>query len=182
MLATLNNNSQNDCWLNNNILNKILGYLYRASDISRSRGPAKYCEICQKYFQIHVDKTYLILILAIISVLFTPNVQIYLETSSLQRVNNVPKLPGVFRWNVLKLPGVFRWNQPIFLRILTFFPRKSREIGRFFREFSAENPAKFCFFFPQNVRRPVYIVHIMLIEIIKESIYTITFVRGFTYT
>ena len=133
MLAMLNNNSQNDCWLNNNILNKILGYLYRASDISRSRGPAKYCEICQKYFQIHVDKTYLILILAIISVLFTPNVQIYPETSSLQRVNNVPKLPGIFRW-----------NQPIFLRILTFFPRKSREIGRFFREFSPENPAKFC--------------------------------------
>ena len=167
MLAMLNNNSQNDCWLNNNILNKILGYLYRASDISRSRGPAKYREICQKYFQIHVGKTYLILILAIRPVLFTPNVQIYLETSSLQRVNNVPKLPGVFRWNVPKLPGVFRWNQPIFLRILTFFPRKSREI---------------LLFFPQNVRSPVYIVHIMLIEIIKESINTITFVRGFTYT
>ena len=167
MLAMLNNNSQNDCWLNNNILNKILGYLYRASDISRSRGHEKYREICQKYFQIHVGKTYLILILAIISVLFTPNVQIYLETSSLQRVNNVPKLPGVFRWNVPKLPGVFRWNQPIFLRILTFFPRKSREI---------------LLFFPQNVRSPVYIVHIMLIEIIKESINTITFVRGFTYT
>ena len=38
-------------------------------------------------------------------------------------------------------------NGPIFLRILTFFPRKSREIGRFFREFAPENPAKFCFFF-----------------------------------
>ena len=51
----------------------------RASDISRGRGPAKfryfreiprnsqknakYCEIRQKYFQIHVGKTYLILIL-----------------------------------------------------------------------------------------------------------------------
>ena len=56
---------------------------------------AKYREIRQKYFQIHVGKTYLILILAIRPVLFTPNVQIYLETSSLQRVNNVPKLPGV---------------------------------------------------------------------------------------
>ena len=82
----------------------------RASDISRSRGPAKfryfreiprnspknakYHQIRQKYFQIHVGKTYLILILAIRPVLFTPNVQIYLETSSLQRVNNVPKLPG----------------------------------------------------------------------------------------
>ena len=38
-------------------------------------------------------------------------------------------------------------NRPIFPRILTFFPRKSREIGRFFREFDPENPAKFCFFF-----------------------------------
>ena len=56
---------------------------------------AKYREIRKKYFQILVGKTYLILILAIRPVLFTPNVQIYLETSSLQRVNNVPKLPGV---------------------------------------------------------------------------------------
>ena len=72
----------------------------RASDISRGRGPSKfryfreiprnsqkntkYREIRQKYFQIHVGKTYLILILAIRPVLFTPNVQIYLETSSLQ--------------------------------------------------------------------------------------------------
>ena len=87
--------------------------LNRASDISRGHGPAKfryfrkilqnspknakYREICQKYFQILVGKTYLILILAIRPVLFTPNVQIYLETSSLQRVNNVPKLPGVLR-------------------------------------------------------------------------------------
>ena len=38
-------------------------------------------------------------------------------------------------------------NRPIFPRILTFFPRKSREIGWFFREFAPENPAKFCFFF-----------------------------------
>ena len=38
-------------------------------------------------------------------------------------------------------------NRPIFPRILTFFPRKSREIGRFFREFAPENAAKFCFFF-----------------------------------
>ena len=87
--------------------------LDRASDILRGHRPAKfryfrkiprnspknakYREICQKYFQIHVGKTYLILILAIRPVLFTPNVQIYLETSSLQRVNNVPKLPGLFR-------------------------------------------------------------------------------------
>ena len=64
----------------------------RASDISRGRRPAKfryfreiprnsqknakYREIHQKYGQIHVGKTYLILILAIRLVLFTPNVQI----------------------------------------------------------------------------------------------------------
>ena len=68
--------------------------IYRASDISRGRGPAKfryfreiprnsqknakYREICQKYFQIHVGKTYLILILVTRPVLFTPNV--YLPT------------------------------------------------------------------------------------------------------
>ena len=45
---------------------------------------AKYRKIRQKYFQINVGKTYLILILATRPVLFTPNVQIYLETSSLQ--------------------------------------------------------------------------------------------------
>ena len=85
--------------------------IFRASDNSRGHGPAKfryfreiprnsqkntkYREIRQKYFQIHVGKTHLILILAIRPVLFTSNVQIYLETSSLQRVNNVSKLPGV---------------------------------------------------------------------------------------
>ena len=70
--------------------------IFRAvADPRNSQKNAKYREIRQKYFQIHVGKTYLILILAIRPVLFTPNVQIYLETSSLQRVNNVPKLPGV---------------------------------------------------------------------------------------
>ena len=70
----------------------IMGAYFRASDISRGHGPAKfryfreiprnsqknakYREIRQKYFQIHVGKTYLILILAIRPVLFTPNVQI----------------------------------------------------------------------------------------------------------
>ena len=46
------------------------------------RNPAKYREIRLKYFQIYVGKTYFILILAIRPVLFTPNVQIYLQTSS----------------------------------------------------------------------------------------------------
>ena len=91
--------------------------LYRASDISRGRkiqvfprNPAKLhkktrnttksARNISKY--VHVGKTYLILILAIRPVLFTPNVQIYLQTSSLQRVNNVPKRPGVFRWTLRK--------------------------------------------------------------------------------
>ena len=90
----------------------------RFSDILRSCGPtkfrhfreipqnskknAKYRKIPQKYFQINVGKPYLILILAIRPVSFTPNVQIYLETSPLQRVNNVPKLPGVL---MLRKPG-----------------------------------------------------------------------------
>ena len=41
-------------------------------------------------------------------------------------------------------------NRPIFLRILTFLPRKSRKISRFLREFwlfSRENPAKISRFF-----------------------------------
>ena len=37
-------------------------------------------------------------------------------------------------------------NRKIFRQILTFLPRKSRKIGRFFREFAPVNPAKFCFF------------------------------------
>ena len=41
----------------------------------------------------------------------------------------------------------FSKNLPLkILQTLTFLPRKSREIGRFFREFAPENPAKFCFF------------------------------------
>ena len=71
---------------------RTVNSLNRASDISRGRGPAKfryfreiprnsqknakYREIRRKYFQIHIGKTYLILILAIRLVLFTPNVQI----------------------------------------------------------------------------------------------------------
>ena len=69
--------------------------------------------------------------------------------------------PGNFLWNRPIFLRICPWksfenwlfsakiprNGPIFLRILTFFPRKSREIGRFFREFAPENPAKFCFFF-----------------------------------
>ena len=67
--------------------------IFRAvADPRNSQKNTKYHEIRQKYFQIHVSKTYLILILAIRPFLFTPNIQIYLETSSLQQVNSVPKL------------------------------------------------------------------------------------------
>ena len=85
-----------------------------------------------------------------------------------------PAKSAFFYWLFLGevSPRNFPWNRPIFLRIcpwksfenwlfsakiprnwlivpriLTFFPRKSREIGRFFREFAPENPAKSCFFF-----------------------------------
>ena len=51
-------------------------------------------------------------------------------------------------------PAKILQNQQIFPQILAFFPWKSREIGRFFREFAPENPAKFCFFFPWNIRSP----------------------------
>ena len=52
-----------------------------------------------------------------------------------------------FSTNFDFFPAKIPRNRPIFLRILTFFPRKSREIGRFFREFAPENSAKFYFFF-----------------------------------
>ena len=63
----------------------------------------KYREICQKYFQIHVGKTHLILILAIRAVLVTSNVQIFLETSSRtattkQRLKTTRRL----RWTLWK--------------------------------------------------------------------------------
>ena len=67
-----------------------------------------------------------------------------------------PSKSSVFYWLFLgeDSPQNFPWNRPIFLRIcpenpskFDFFPLKSREIGRFFREFAPENPAKFCFFF-----------------------------------
>ena len=52
------------------------GSIFLLTSKTRLGKNAKYREIRQKYFQIHVDKTYLILILAIRPVLFTPNVQI----------------------------------------------------------------------------------------------------------
>ena len=70
------------------------------SDISRK--VLQYSPKYAKYYQIHVGTTYLILILAIGPVLFTSNIQIYLETLSLQWANNVPKLPGL-HYDVKKL-------------------------------------------------------------------------------
>ena len=109
-----------------------------------------------------------------------------------------PAKSAVFYWLFLGevSPRNFPWNRPIFLRIcpwnsfenglfsakiprnrlivpliLTFFTRKSREIGQFFREFRLfprENPAisadfpriclwksrKILLFFPRNIRSP----------------------------
>ena len=59
-------------------------------------------------------------------------------------------------------------NRTIFPQILTFLPRKFREISRFFREFwlfprkigpffhefAPVNPAKFCFFFSVKDQKP----------------------------
>ena len=88
--------------------------------------------------------------------------------------NKIQRNRLFFHWLLLGevSPRNFPWNRPIFLiicpwksfkiwlfsakireisqfflRILTFLPRKSCEIGRFFHEFAPENPAKFCFFF-----------------------------------
>ena len=72
-------------------------------------------------------------------------------------------------------PQNFPRNRPIFLQILTFLPRKSREIGRFlsefwlfsreigrfFREFAQKNPAKFCFF-PRSIRSPDFNTNLQL--------------------
>ena len=68
----------------NRCLGSIQGFWYFARSRTREiqvfpRNPAKFPkkrEIRQKYFQIHVGKTYLVLILAIRPVLLTPNVQI----------------------------------------------------------------------------------------------------------
>ena len=65
----------------------------------KTRNTAKSAGNISKYMS---AKHILILFLAIRPVLFTPNVQSYLETSSPQRVNNVPKLPGAFRWTLRK--------------------------------------------------------------------------------
>ena len=150
----------------------------RASDISRGCGPAKfwyfrkiprnsqknakYREIRQKYFQIHVGKTYLILILAIKPVLFTPNVQIQLETSSLQRVNNVPKLPGVLDERCEKLGTNHNVNIRSFLERTDVerandYPSVNknvhkrwsyrRKIDRFQRNLPKKTPAKSAVFY-----------------------------------
>ena len=56
-----------------------------------SQKHAKYRAIQKKSYQIHVCTTYLKLISAIGGYLLAVN----LDTSSLKRANNVPKLPGV---------------------------------------------------------------------------------------
>ena len=105
--------------------------IYRASDISCGCGPvkfrffceiprnsqknAKYRKIRQKYFQIHVGKTYFILILAIRPVLFTPNIQNlswnFVTATSKQRsktnrrswINVVKNWALATMWNALPL-------------------------------------------------------------------------------
>ena len=68
---------------------------------------------------------------------------------------------------------------PIFLRILTFLPRKSPEmgqffhefwlfsceIGRFFGEFAPENPAKFCVVFREISEALTYVVFFWILTV-----------------
>ena len=108
------------------------------------QNPVKYREIHQKYFQIHVRKTYFILILAITPVLFTPNIQIYLETSSLQRANNVPKLPGVLDERCDKLGTNHHLNS---FNIRSFFePTVDAKTESILAKFAKNNPAKLAVF------------------------------------
>ena len=100
----------------------IQGFWYFARSRSRKihkNTRTKYRKIQLKFNQIHVCTTYLKLISAIYwGYLLAVNLQIYLETSSLKRANNVPKLPGVDyvakNWALammLKaLPLVHFWN------------------------------------------------------------------------
>ena len=72
-------------------------------------------------------------------------------------------------------------NRPIFLRILTFLPRKSREIGRFFREFrlfSRENLAKSADF---SVNLPLKIPqNFAFFREISEALYSLYKKQVFT--
>ena len=72
-----------------------------------------------------------------------------------------PENPSKFDFFPLKCCKISRFFCEFWLfsrEICQFFRQFwlfSREIGRFFREFGPENPAKFCFFFPRNIRSPV---------------------------
>ena len=76
-------------------------------------------------------------------------------SSSVESVPQISAKPIVFQRNLLgKLPR----NRPFFTnhfsaKLASKFPRNSREIGHFFREFVPENPAKFDFF-PRPTRSP----------------------------
>ena len=140
MLAMLNNNSQNDCWLNNNILNKILGYLYRASDISRSRGPAKlryFCEIPRNSPQKRKKPR---------------NLQEIFPNTCRQNIFNTylcyyicfihPKRPNL-SWNFVNATS----------------KQCPKTTSRFFREFSLKIPRNFAFFSAKYQKPCLYCAH-----------------------
>ena len=96
------------CTMQSPSVYNVQGFWYFARSQTREiqafqRNPAKFPkkrEIPRNPLEIFPNtcrQNICILILAIRPVLFTSNVQIYLETSSLQRINNVPKLLGVLR-------------------------------------------------------------------------------------
>ena len=72
---------------------------------------------------------------------------------------NRPSFSRICPWKSLEIwlfSAKIQRNWPIFPRILTFFPWNSCEIGRFFRKFAPENPAKFCFF-PREISEALYV-------------------------
>ena len=83
------------------VICKCAAHRYRASDISSSSGAAKFTktrkiprnsvEILSNTCLYNIFETYL----SYWGYLLAVNLQIYLDTSSLKRANNVPKLPGV---------------------------------------------------------------------------------------
>ena len=119
-----------------------------------------------------------------------------------------PAKSAVFYWLFLGevSPRNFPWNRPIFLRIcpwksfkiwlfstkiprnwliflriLTYLLRKSREIGRFFREFAPENPAKFWFFFREISEALVWVFPIKNWSYITLHKITLHYITIYSY-
>ena len=80
----------------------------------------------------------------------------------------------------LRILTFFPRNWPIFPQIFTLIPRKSREIGRFFREFAPENPAKFCFFW-REISEALYIAYVKYFLIPDDAVDQNSFIRFYLF-